>query len=284
MEFWFIIVFSILVVIAITLLLYFELMGDSSLRLIKTKKKNAEYTNRQSAMICHSIMETVDSQKAYILFGEYIFTNYKLFLLYVKNTFYKISSSYYANDVPALEAAKTLVKEMKQELKFQKFSQEKCLSSIDSVSTIESIAWISLANSCLFEVNDNLNKLADVCIFYLKRYSNPFPEMYAEQLDVLATDICNISNEICELIGSNDIEKMRELRKDMKVILKESYSNSQRLYALLHDGRSDIEPEKKVALQFALNAFQESHCMLYTLRRFLLALICITISVSPSNS
>lgn len=279
MENWFIIILTVLAVLAVVLLLYLELMRDSRLRFIRPPHRRGEYINDQTAVICHTIKEIADPEKAYIVFAEYIFTNYKLCMLYVKNTFAEISKSYFANDTERLAKLLKDIREMKVELKDQKKTQDDCLQSIDPVYSIESLAWINLAKSCLFEVNDGLKNLANVCIEYINDYSEPFPEMYAEQLNVLAYDICNITNSIHELIGTKDIEDMRELRKEMSVILSESYANSQRLYELLHDGRSNLDPEKRIALQYALNAFQESHCMIYTLRRLVLAIICISLSL-----
>lgn len=279
MEIWFIIIFSALAVLAVGLLLYMELMGDSGLRLRKPAHKRGQYINDQTAVICHSIKEIADSEKSYTVFVEYIFTNYKIFMEYVKDTFSRISKSYFADDTDALAKVLKDIQEMKIELKDQKRTQDDCLETIDPVCVIESLAWINLANSSLFEVNDGLRHLADVCIEYIKDFTEPFPEIYAEQLNVLACDICTISKTIYDLIGTKDIEEMRELRKEMSVILSESYANSQRLYELLHDGRSDLEPEKRIALQYALNAFQEIHCMIYALRRFVLAVICISLSI-----
>lgn len=279
MENWFIIILSALAVLAVGLLLYLELMGDSGLRWRKPAHRRGKYINDQTAVICHSIKEIADPEKSYTVFAEYLFTNYKIFMEYVKDTFSRISKSYFAGDTASLEKVVEDIKEMKIELKDQKKTQDDCLETIDPVSVIESLAWINLANSSLFEVNDGLRHLADVCIEYINDFTEPFPELYMEQLNVLACDICTVSNRIYELIGTKDIEEMRELRKEMSVILSESYANSQRLYELLHDGRSDLEPEKRIALQYALNAFQESHCMIYALRRFVLAIICISLSI-----
>lgn len=279
MELWYVIILTVIAVLAVTLLLFFELMGDSPARWRRQPHKRGEYINEQNAVICHTVKDTADPDKAYTIFVEYIFTNYKLFLSYLKDTFAKISKSYFAKDTESLKRIVRDIKEMKIELKDQKQSQTDCLNSIDPVTYIESLAWFNLANSCLFEVNDGLMHIANACIEYIENYTEPFPELYADELNVLASDICNTSKEIYDLVGTNDIEDMREMRKTMSIILSESYANSQRLYELLHDGRSELDPEKRIALQYALNAFQESHCMLYTLRRLVLAIICISLSI-----
>lgn len=121
--------------------------------------------------------------------------------------------------------------------------------------------------------------MAEVCLEYPTRYTEPFPDPYNEQLEFLLGDICNICDTCLSLIGTTDVNGMRELRKRMSIILDESYANTQRLYELLHDGRSELTREKRIALQYALNAFQELHCMIYTLRRFVLTNICMTLSI-----
>lgn len=280
MEFWFVVLLSVIAVLAITLLLFLELMGEDSFRLFKIKHKRGEYINDMTAVICQTIKDTVDSRKAYSLFVEYTFTNHKQFLLFLKATLSGISHAYSAHDVEAYRKFIKQIKEMKVELKDQKTTEEDCMKSIETPCYIESAAWIHLAANCRFGVNEGLKRLAEVCLDYSLNYSEPFPQQYLEQLDFLAGDICNICDSIYNLIGSGNIEGMRELRKRMSVILDESYANTQRLYELLHDGRSDIPEEKRIALQYVLNNFQECHCMIYTLRRLVLADLCITISLT----
>ncbi|MDE5849946.1 MAG: hypothetical protein K2H38_07380 [Muribaculaceae bacterium] len=279
MEFWFVILLSVLAVLAIGLLLYLELMGDDAIRLSRLKHKRGEYINDQTAVICQTIKDTLDSEKAYNLFIEYIFTNNKQYLEYVKRTLTKMSRAYNAGDMKALEQCIVDTKEMRVELKDQKITQDDCISTIENTTYIESAAWLHLSNDCRFNVNDGIRHMAQVCIEYQTRFSEPFPDVYGEQLEFLLGDICNICDTCLALIGTTDINGMRELRKRMSIILDESYANTQRLYELLHDGRSNLEREKRVALQYALNAFQELHCMIYTLRRFVLANLCMTLSI-----
>ena len=284
MEFWFVILLSVIAVLAIGLLLFLELMGDDAMRLKKLKHKRGEYINDQTAVICQTIKDTLNSEKAYNLFIEYIFTNNKQFLEFVKSTLSEVSRAYNDGDREALDRCIHKVKEMKVELKDQKVTQDECIATIDSTTYIESAAWLHLSNSCRFDVNDGIRYMAEVCLDYPIRYSEPFPEIYSEQLEYLLGDICNICNTCLSLIGTTDITAMRELRKRMSIILDESYANTQRLYELLHDGRSELPTEKRVALQYALNAFQELHCMIYTLRRFVLANICMTLSIMTIDS
>ncbi|MDE7346868.1 MAG: hypothetical protein K2N48_09055 [Muribaculaceae bacterium] len=284
MEFWFIIVLSVIAVLAIALLLFFELMGEDAARLKKLKHKRGDYINDQTAVICQSIKDTVDSAKAYTLFIEYIFINNRQFVEYVKDTLTQVSNAYNAGDFPMLEKCISKTKEMRIELKDQKETQTACIDTIDNTTYIESAAWLHLSNDCRFSINDGVCHMAQVCLEYPTRFSEPFPEVYAEQLEYLIGDICNICDTCLSLIGTTDIKGMRELRKRMSVILDESYANTQRLYEVLHDGRSELDPDKRTALQYALNAFQELHCMIYTLRRFVLANLCITLSIMTSDA
>ena len=279
MEFWLVIILSVIAVLAIGLLLFIELMGDDAMRLKKLKHKRGEYINDQTAVICQTIKDTLDSEKAFNLFIEYIFTNNKQFLEFVKKTLTEIKAKYANEDFEALRKCVNDCKEMKIELKNQKETQVECISTIDSTTYIESAAWLHLSNNCRFNILEGVRHMAEVCIEYPNRYSEPFPEIYQEQLEYLLGDICNICNTSLSLIGTTDINGMRELRKRMSVILDESYANTQRLYELLHDGRSELQREKRIALQYGLNAFQELHCMIYTLRRFVLSNICMTLSI-----
>lgn len=283
MEFWFVVVLSIVAVLAIALLLFLELMGDDAVRLKNLKHKRGEYINDQTAVICQAIKDTLDSEKAYNLFIEYLFINNKQFLEFVKKTLTDISGAYNEGDMKVLEKCINKVAEMKIELKDQIATQVDCISTIDNTTYIESAAWLHLSNDCRFAINDGIRHMAEVCLEYSAKYSEPFPEIYTEQLEYLLSDICNICNTCLSLIGTTDINGMRELRKRMSVILDESYANTQRLYELLHDGRSKLARERRVALQYALNAFQELHCMIYTLRRFVLANICITLSMMTTD-
>lgn len=279
METWFIVILSLIAVLAIALLLYFELVGDDAIRLNRLKHKRGEYINDQTAVICQTIKDTIDSEKSYSLFIEYLFINNRQFLEFVKKTLRNISEDYNAGNIKSLEKVVASIKEMKVELKDQKTAQDECIATIDNTTYIESAAWLHLSNNCRFVINEGLYHLAEVCIDYPTRFDEPFPEVYNEQLEFLVGDICNICNTCLSLIGTTDINGMRELRKRMSIILDESYTNTQRLYELIHDGRSNLETSKRIALQYALNAFQELHCMIYTLRRFVLANLCITLSI-----
>ncbi len=168
---------------------------------------------------------------------------------------------------------------MKIELKDQLVAQRECLSTIERPMYIETASWIHLANNCRFSINASVQRMAEVCIEYSTKYSEPFPEAYNEQLEFLLGDICNICNTYLSLYAGSDIEGMRELRKRMSIILDESYTHTSRLYELIHDGRSQFTEEQQIALKFALNAFQELHDIIYTLRRSVLATLCLTLSI-----
>lgn len=279
MDTWFVILLSVIAVLAIALLLFFELMGDDALRLKRLKHKRGDYINDETAVICQTIKDTLDSEKAFNLFLEYIFINNKQFLEFVKETLKEISRAYNTGDSKSLHHCVGKTREMKVELKDQKVAQDDCIATIESTTYIESAAWLHLSNNCRFNVNEGIRNLAEVCISYPARFSEPIPEIYNEQLEYLLGDICNICDTCLSLIGTTDINGMRELRKRMSVILDESYANTQRLYELIHDGRSRLERDKRIALQYSLNSFQELHCMIYTLRRFVLANLCMTLSM-----
>ena len=280
----FVILLSVIAILAIALLLFLELMGDDSFYLMKTKHSRGKYINDQTAIICQTIKDTNDSRKAYNVFVEYLFTNHRQFLEYIKNNISEIRSAYNAGNLESLDKCVSDIKEMKVELKDQKGAQDECIATIESVRYIEALSWIYLANTSRFIINDGLLHLSEVCISYAKNYAEPFPDLYNDQLETLVEDIVNICNLTIPLIGTPDIQGMRELRQNMAVILSESYANSQRLYEHLHDGRTVLEPEKRIALQYSMNAFQICHGIIYNLRRFILANICLTLSLQNNNN
>ncbi len=283
METWFIIFLSVIAVLAIALLLFLELMGDESITLHKIKHNRGKYINDQTAIICQTIKDTKDSRKAYNVFVEYLFTNHRQFLQFVKENLTQTSVAYNSGNVEMLEKCVLDTKEMKVELKDQKLAQDECIATIDNVRYIEALSWIYLANTSRFTINDGLMNLSEVCVEYSKYYNEPFPDRYNDQLETLVVDIVNICDDASSLIGTPDIAGMRELRKNMSAILSESYANSQRLYEHLHDGRTILEPDKRIALQYSMNAFQICHGIIYNLRRFMLANICLTLSLQNNN-
>ncbi len=279
MEYWFVILLAVIAIIAIGILLFFELMGEDAGQLMKKKHKRGKYINDQTAVICQTIKDTIDSGSAYTLFVEYLFTNHKQFLEYVRDTLSDISRAYNSGNLGGLDSCINDAKEMRIELKDQLAAQRECLATIDRFNYVESSVWIHLSNNCRFAINDGVKRMAEVCKEYLENYNLPFPDTYNEQLEYLLGDICNICNTCLSLIGTNDISDMRELPKRMSIILDESYTHTRRLYELIHDGRSNFGEEKVIALKFALNAFQELHDIIYTLRRFVLANLCLTLSL-----
>lgn len=282
METWFIVILSAIAVLAVAVLLFFELMGDEPVQFRKKKHRRGKYINDQTAVIYQSIIDTSDPYKAYNLFTTYINDNHKMFLDYVGKTLYSISLNYNNADIPALRRDVAECMEMKFELKDQRVAKANCLASIDRVAYIDTIAWIHLANSCRFTINDAVQRMAEVCVEYLSEYSEPFPAKYAGKLGELVVTIGDLCERFIPLVGSTDIAEMRTLRKDMSAILTESYAVSQRIYDLIHDGRTEMSEEKRIAMMYSLNAYQELHSIIYTLRRFVLANIGISLSIINS--
>lgn len=278
METWFLIILTVVVVGALTVLLYLTLFDDVASPLLKRKHQRGEYINDQTAVIVHSIKDTDDPYKAYQLFAAYILTNHRLFLSYIKNRITSISNAYAANDNDKLKEEIEKAREMKVELKDEVQTQEECLESIDTVYFIETAAWINIANNTRFDVNRNLRRLAEVCIHYDENYSRPLPEEYVELINVMIEDICNFCDDAIELINTGDDEGMKELRVRITNVMNESYDNTSRLYNLIHDGRSNLEEDKLIALRYVLNAFQECYCIVYALRRLVLCNRCIIAS------
>ncbi len=278
METWFLIILTVVVVGALTVLLSLTLFDDAASPLLKMKHQRGEYINDQTAVIVHSIKETDDPYKAYQLFAAYILTNHRLFLAFIKKRITSISEAYAANDYDRLKEEIEKAREMKVELKDQVLTQEECLQSIDTVYFIETAAWINIANNTRFDVNRNLRRLAEVCIHYDENYNSPFPEEYVDLINIMIADICNFCDEAIELIITADVEGMKDLWARITNVMNESYDNTSRLYDLIHDGRNSLDEDKLIALRYVLNAFQECYCIVYSLRRLVLCNRCIVAS------
>lgn len=276
---WFVVILSVLAVCSIVLLLFLELMGNDGLRSYKLKHTRGKYINDQTAVICTTIKDTADDRKAYILLVEYMFTNFKQFLSFVKSEISEIEKAFRDADIGRLQMVIDDVKEMKTELKDQTLTQRDCMDSIDPSAYIEVSAWIHLAENCRFGVIEGLRHVAENCIDHFRYNKELFIRNYDDKFDILVVDIRNMCTTIHDLIGTGNIEEMRELRKRMSVILSESYSDTQRLYELLHDGRSNLPESTRATLRYVLNVLQEFHCMIYTLRRFVLCNICLSLSL-----
>jgi len=277
MENWFIILLAVLAVVAVTLLLFLSMLGDDIFFMRRRKHRRGEYVNDQTAIIFQSIIDAKSSRQAYHLFMEYIFTNHKQFLHYVSEMISAIGKAYDMGEVESLRVCLSKIADMKVELKDQKATQDKCMDSIDPAYIVESSSWVQLATEQRFAINESLRRLAKACIQYLEHYSFTIPEDYSGPLQYLLQDICNVCKSSEDLLAEGDVEGMRELRIRIMIIKSESYDVAQRLYELLHDGRSDIEPDRHLALSYALNAFQECHSIVYSLRRLVLCNLCLTL-------
>lgn len=270
MSTWFIILLAAIVVGAITVLLFFAIFDGDDTSFHKPKHRRGEYINDQTAVIVHSIKETEDSAKAYQLFAEYILSNHRLFLSFVRSRIRDIQEAYAARDYVRLREDIEKTKDMKVELKDQVITQQECLKSIDTSHYIETAVWINIANNTRFDVNRNLRRLAEVCIHYDESYDCPFPTEYVELIDLMIEDICNFCSEAIDLINSGDDEGMREIRTRITAVMTDSFDNTSRLYDLIHDGRNTLDEGKSIALRYVLNAFQECYCIVYGLRRIVL--------------
>lgn len=274
-ETWFIILLAVIAVMAVTMLLFLSLLGDDVVPAFRMKHRRGDYINDQTAVIYQTVIDTKDPHKAFIIFIEYIFTNHRQYLEIVAEILKGISEAYLASDDDAVRSYINKIYDMKTELKDQKITQDACVESIDPANVIESSAWINLAMEQRFTIIKSMRRIANACLQYHRLYEMPIPDEYTEQLSQMVQDICNVCESARNLILARDIEGMRELRLRSAVIKSESYDIAQRLYELLHDGKMQLDPERRIALSYALNAFQECHCIIYALRRLILCNICL---------
>ena len=278
MNNWYVILLAVVVILAITVLLYFALFDDEVSPVQRIRHTRGDYINDQTAVIVHSIKEIKDSAKAYQLFAEYIFTNHKQFLSFVEIGIRSIHDAYFSSRHDELRDDISRVNAMKVELKDQVQTQQECLDSIDPAYYIETAAWINIANNTRFDINKSMRRIAEVCLTYDENYTSRFPDDYSQLFKGMVDDICEICDESKQLIESADEAGMRSLRKRINVVMSKAYDDTSRLYALIHDGRNNIESDRKFELRYALNVIQESYCIIYSLRRLLLCDLCITAS------
>lgn len=278
MNTWFVILLSVIVVCAVAVLLTMAVFGDEVSFIRKAKHRRGEYINDQTAVIVNSITHTDDPAKAYQLFSNYCFVNFKQFLSFVGSCIRRISTHYNEGEYELLRNDIVKIDEMNVELNDQLAAQKACLDSIDAGFYIETSVWFSVADDVRFFINRTLRRIAKVCIYYDENYDYPFPENYVAQLTLMVDDICGICDKAKELLVTADVDGMRDLRKHIKDVMSKSNDNASRLYDLLHDGKNKIDKDRKEALKFVLNAMQECYCIIYSLRRLVLCNIFITLS------
>ncbi len=279
METWFIILLAVIAVIAVAILLIFSLIGDDYIRKYRMKHRRGEYINDQTAIICQSIKDTNDPEKAYQLFVEYLFANNRHFLSYLSRRIRSLCDAFLDHDVPGLHAELKAIEDMKIELKDQYYTQRECLSSIDSIYYMENALWIRLSINCRFDINQSLRQIAKVSAKYYTITSDKIGKNYIELITKVVKAIVDICRRSSELLHSGDIEGMKSLRHDCKDMLLESQEETQRIYDILNDGWSVISPEERLKLNYVLNCMRECHFIIYTLRRLVLCNIGKSLSI-----
>lgn len=279
METWYIVLLAVIAVIAVAILLIFSLIGDDSIRKYRMKHRRGEYINDQTAIICQSIKATDDPEKAYQLFVEYLFANNRHFLSYVSRHIRSLCDAFIEHDVPGLHAEQKAIEDMKIELKDQYYTQRECMSSISPIYYMENSLWIRLSINCRFDINQSLRQIAKVSAEYYNITSDKIGKNYIALITKVVKAIVNICRRSSELLHSGDIEGMKALRHDCKDILLESQEETQRIYDILNDGRSETSPEDRLRLNYVLNCMRECHFIIYTLRRLVLCNIGKALSI-----
>lgn len=274
METWFIVLLSIIGVIAVTLLLFLELAGDD-LRFRRPKHRRGSYINDETALIYSTIKSTPNPKQAWMLFSEYMTSNNKMYLKFVGRTIQEIAGGYADSDIERLKKAITDIDEMKTELKDQHKAMKDCLKSIDEQKAYEYSAWFELGMNNRFAMNGNLKRLACATAEFREKYDSDIPKFEVNQLYKMADDIEATCNKAYSQFGTGDVKAMRQLRKELVTPKAESWTAISRLYGLLNDPNWEIEHEEKMALLYAFNCMQECHCLIYTLRRFIFSNICL---------
>lgn len=277
MKIWLMIFLAVIVVVTVMLQLIFVQNGDGCAHIYRQRFRRSKTETDQAAVICQTILDTDNPVKAYSLFIEYVFSNNRKFIRFVSSVLMKISEAYRSADVPALKRCVDDITGMKSKLKCRKINQDACVERIDPAIVIESSAWVNMSVELCFMINDNLRRLANVCIEFNSLYSMQIQDEYTERLSFFVQDICNICKSADDMLAVGDVEGMKELRIRSAIIKSESYNVAQSLYQLLHDQRTHIDPTRRVALSYALNAFYDCQDIIYALRRMILCNICLTL-------
>lgn len=274
METWFVILLSLIGVLAIALLLFLELAGDDLRREKKTHRRGT-YINDETGLIYSTIKSTSNPKRAWLLFSEYMTANNKMYLKFVGRTIKEISDGYADHDIERLRQAVRDIDEMKIELKDQQKAMKDCLKSIDEQRAYEYSAWFELGMNNRFAMNGNLRRLATATAEFREKYNSEIPQFEVNQLYRMADDIEATCEQAYGQFGTGDVKAMRRLRKEMMRPKAESWTAISRLYGLLNDPNWEIDNDEKLALLYAFNCMQECHCLIYTLRRFIFSNICL---------
>lgn len=271
METWFIILLAIIIVVAVTLLLFVAVAGDDDSVVMRKRHKRGKFINDKTAVIYQAVRNATNPENGWRLFSEYFMNNQKEFLLYVPRTVKYVNESFFTHDIESLKKSIKEIREMKLELKDELEAQKDCLESLGPEYAVDFSAWFFLTMNSCFTINDNMRRVAEACLRYREQYDTPIPEYYAKQLEKISNNICDICDNARVLTTKGDTDGLRELRRRANQYKAESYDVAQRLFDLLHDPKRQMERQKRMSLLYTLNAIQECHCLLATLRRMILA-------------
>lgn len=278
METWFIILLVVIAVLAIALLLFFELAGDDQIRVARQKHNRGKYINDRTGVMYQTIRNTNDPEKAWHLFADYYVSNMREFLDYVPKTLKSVRASFFDHDVFAIEKGIREIADMRIELKDELKAEQDCLLTLDKDLAIDFSAWFYLGMNSAFTINDNMRRIAIASLRYRELLSVEITDFYVKQLNKVSANVYDVCQRSVELINAGMLHELREVRKIAGSYKTESYDAAQKLFDLIHDPSRQMDADKKRSLLYVLNALQEYHCLIATLRRLLLALIRLSMS------
>lgn len=278
METWFIILLAVVAVIAVALLLFFELAGDDQIRVARQKHRRGRYINDRTGVMYQAVRNTKDPQKAWLLFADYYIGNMRDFLHYIPKSLKSVRGSFFDHDVYAIEKSIREIDDMRVELKDELKAEKDCLLSLDVERGIDFSAWFYLGMNSAFNINDNIKRIAVASLRYREHLPVEVPEYYVKILNKVSSNVYDICQRSIDLIKVGKTGDLKEVRKVAGGYKTESYDAAQKLFDLIHDPSRQMEPDKKRSLLYVLNALQEYHCLISTLRRLLLALIRLSMT------
>ena len=225
-------------------------------------KKNKE---EKADTAFHDILATTDKSKVWPLFLSYINSNQQRFLIFAQQNFLAVTESFRKESLSGLNRAERDLREAKKLLKADRRKETLCLRHLPRPLAIEKSTWFYLGNNCCMSMLYNLRRIAEVCKEHTQSNLNPLPEEYADDFDLICTEVSILLNDTIDLLNAFDpsgADYIRSHCEQLKYRISDTYH---RLYASIRDD----SPSAMSVLYVYLNMLQETRELIASNRSFL---------------
>lgn len=225
-------------------------------------KKNKE---EKADTAFHDILATTDKSKVWPLFLSYINSNQQRFLIFAQQNFLAVTESFRKESLSGLNRAERDLREAKKLLKAGRRKETLCLRHLPRPLAIEKSTWFYLGNNCCMSMLYNLRRIAEVCKEHTQSNLNPLPEEYADDFDLICTEVSILLNDTIDLLNAFDpsgADYIRSHCEQLKYRISDTYH---RLYASIRDD----SPSAMSVLYVYLNMLQETRELIASNRSFL---------------